>query len=222
MFRQYKEVSSKVAVAGLVLSLVGCVVPPPKNDANYPTRNTPAPTAAQQTPVSANPNKGAFGPLLPSNQDAARAQAITDYRQFLENQLLCSTTGLVDLPKILKRSLDAKVIGGKPIRSEEATEIYRYPVLGELSVFGFKVIALEFRANKDGRENFQPNDGGIYVDLDASHPAVEKAVRSRGVRLTRQKGDPERYISAKRPLHQWVSAEYRGKGVRLGCVIAEI
>jgi hypothetical protein len=131
---------------------------------------------------------------------------------------MCPTKTVLDVQTARKKAFDAWLISGKPKESSEGSGMgYYYPVNGNLMVFGFKVVALQFEGSPDNMGALVPNYGGLFADLDASSEAVEKLVKSRAVTLRRPKGSPA--LTGKRPGDQYVAVERRGKVVRFGCFI---
>ena len=211
MNRHWKRAAFAGATAVLTLSLAACVTPQRRPDF-VPSANTAqAPGAMQRVSLPAPV------PVSPPPPALAPVQAPAEYRQYLETNLMCPTKTVLDVETARKKAFDARLIAGKAKESPEGSDTYYYPVNGGLTVFGFKVVALQFDGSLDNAGKLRPNFGGLYVDLDASFEAVEKLVRSRGVKLRRSNGGPG--LVATRPGDQFVALERKGKLVRFGCGI---
>jgi hypothetical protein len=212
MNRHWKHTALAGATAVVTLSLAACVTPQRRPDFVPSASTAQAPGAMQRV---ASPPPVPMASPVPA---LAPVQAPADFRQYLETNLMCPTKAVLDVQTARKKALDARLISGKPRESSAgAGAAYLYPVTGDLTVFGFKVVALQFEGSPDNTGKLMTNYGGLYADLDASFEAVEKLVRSRGVKLRKLNGAPG--LVATRPGEQFVSLERVGKLVRFGCGI---
>jgi hypothetical protein len=211
MNRHWKHATVASATTALALSLAACVTPQRRPDFVPSAGTAQAPRPMQRVSASA-PVPVAPPPV------SAPVVAPAEYRQYLETNLMCPTKTVLDVQTARKKALDARLISGKPKESSEGSGTgYYYPVNGDLTVFGFKVVALQFEGSLDNTGKLRTNDGALYADLDASFEAVEKLVRSRGVKLRKLNGAPG--LSGTRPGDQFVALERKGKLVRFGCGI---
>lgn len=210
MNRHWKRAAFAGATAVLTLSLAACMTPQRRPDF-VPSANT------AQTP---SPMQRVAAPApLPATPPPAPAPIVApaEYRQYLETNLMCPTKTVLDVETARKKALDARLIAGEAKESTESSDAYYYPVNGDLTVFGFKVVSLQFEGSLDNAGKLRPNFGALYADLDAPFASVEKLVRSRGVKLRRSNGGPG--LAATRPGDQFVALERKGKLVRFGCGI---
>lgn len=210
MNRHWKHAKFASATALLTLSLTACMTPQRRPDFVPSTNTAQAPSPMQR--VAAPAPLPALPPPAP-----APIVAPAEYRQYLETNLMCPTKTVLDVETARKKAFDARLIAGKAKASAESSDTYYYPVNGDLTVFGFKVVALQFEGSLDNAGKLRPNFGGLYADLDTSFDAVEKLVRSRGVKLRKSNGGPG--LVATRPGDQFVALERKGKLVRFGCGI---
>jgi hypothetical protein len=212
MNRHWKHTAFVGAITALALSLAACVTPQRRPDF-VPSANTAQAPGAMQRVASPTPV-----PVAAPVPAMAPVQAPAEYRQYLETNLLCPTKTVLDVQTARKKALDAHLIGGMPTElSSGAGSGFLYPVNGDLTVFGFKVVRLLFEGSMDNAGKLMANSGGLFVDLDTSFEAAEKMLRSRGVKLRKPNGGPG--LVATRPGDQFVSLERQGKLVRFGCGI---
>lgn len=194
MFIRSKLLGAKRVSVVAVLCLAACVTPERKvvpTDDPVPTQGAPAP--------------------LPVLTSPAHVQAPPEYRQYMEAQLLCPTKSFVDVQGALKRSIASGLISGKGRANANYSDppIY-FDVAGDLSVFGFKVVGLEFEGTLQG-------EGALYAYIDATPEAVSKMFKSRHITMRKSKSGP--YYVSKRPYDQFVTFEKKGNLMRIGCFI---
>ena len=160
MNRNWKRAAFASATAVLTLSLAACMTPQ-RRPAFVPSANTaqapsPMQRVAAPAPLPATP--------LPA---PAPIVAPAEYRQYLETNLMCPTKTVLDVETARKKAFDARLIAGKAKESPESSDAYYYPANGDLTVFGLKVVALQFEGSLDNAGKLRPNFGGLYADLDA-------------------------------------------------------
>ena len=195
----------------LALSLSACVMPqrpaaPMVNAGAVP--NTVAPNKANPAPaVSPYPAKPEVALVASSSP---KVQASKKYQQQLETQLMCPAKSLLAVNAMRKATLSEGIVG-RPGKTE-SYEPEIYPVTGDLSVFGFKVIALEITGN-DNAEG-----ASVQVHIQASLAEMTKLFKSQKINLKKLSGHPNAY-SAHRPLGQNTGYFKEGNLIKLGCSI---
>lgn len=154
--------------------MIGCVTPQKRPAA---TVVAPSPVATQGVSNAASPEQTAQAPV------AKLMRASDEYRKLLEEQLLCpAKTGLA-IAATLKKSVDAGVIPRQYKASNESHhEGKRFPVIADLTVFGYKVVALEF-VGSDNEEG-----AGINAYVVGSYEGLQKVFKNRSIKLRKIKG----------------------------------
>lgn len=179
-----KTITHGLSVLSL-LALAACVTPQRQVAPAAPTvleskplaSSAPAPTPARIV-SSSTPKPEA--PVAASS--GAKNNTLANYQELLETQLLCSTKSLVSAGTMRKLSNSLGIFAKQGRKLANGAVIF--PIAVDLSVFGFKVVALEIIGD-DGAEG-----SAIFVDIKATPANAAKLFKSKHITLKSKKGDP--------------------------------